>query len=343
MYFVRFSNKQIIALNSINWLVLIMQYHKACINTPPSCPHRRHVWYSLPVAWSLPRPLNQVTSVVPPSSDQVVLPPFSGKPHWSFLCVGSSTLRTDGRTTGHRHRKLDRQTQTRTGQEVVNISEVSWAEFRHVSSDQLISKNVGYRHGMRCDRKCVEATNIRVFDVGAWFSARVPFWDIFVLVHLTTLFVAKLYILSGKTISECCNTSTPVLNGLAARVSSRWILHLDQTLIKFDKTQPTAKTQTTARIIVRTHRNFHTRARPKWRLLNYCTARLHVAGEWVLCYVLIIPYLLLNINCLVISYVNSSFLPTALKTRKKIAAYVSSVHWRRSCWLQATLCSVTQL
>ena len=148
----------------------------------------------------------------------------------------------------------------------------------------------------------------------------------FASVHLTTLFVAKLYILSGKTISGCCNTSTPVLNGQRTRVSSSRTFHLDQTLIIFDTTQPTSKRQSVARIITRTQRNCHTAARPKWRLVNYCTARLHVvAGEWVLLYVSILPYLLLNMNCLVISYVDSSFVPAVLKTRKDIAAYFCSV------------------
>lgn len=52
---------------------------------------------------------------------------------------------------------------------------------------------------------------------------------------------------------------------------------------------------------------------------------LVVAGKWVLFYVSILPYLLLNINCLAISYVNSIFVPIALKTRKEIAAYFCSV------------------
>jgi len=133
------------------------------------------------------------------------------------------------------------------------------------------------------------------------------------LVHLTTLFVAKLDILSGKTVSDCCNTSATVLSGERTRVSGSRILQLDQTLIKFDKTQPKAKTQTTAKIIERTHRNCHRAARPKWRLVNYCTARHHVvAGEWVLCFVFILPSLLLNINCLVISHVSSSSIHIAL-------------------------------
>jgi hypothetical protein len=134
------------------------------------------------------------------------------------------------------------------------------------------------------------------------------------LVHLTALFVAKLDIWSGKTISDCCNTSVTVLSGQRTRISSSRILHLDQTLTKFDKTQPRAKTQTTARITDGTHRNCHRPARRKWRLVNYCTARLHVvAGVCVLCCVFILPYLLLNINYLVISYVNSSFVHIALR------------------------------
>jgi hypothetical protein len=164
------------------------------------------------------------------------------------------------------------------------------------------------------------------------------------LVHVTALFVAKLYILSGKTVSDCCNTSAPALSGQRTRVSSSRILHPDQTLIKFDKTQPTAKTQTTARIITRTHRNCHRAARPKWRMVQCCTAGLHVvAGEWVLCCALILPCLLLNINCLVISCVSSSFVPIELKIREKIAAYFCSVKWPRSCWLQVKLCSAAQL